>query len=132
MKHPKFQMVFARIPFLKSMCFGKDSTWFLQGCNSAKISTDRNQGKTLIFQTVSVDRFQVEISIYLKLSADGRHFDTNELIQSVAARRNPNLLIHHISAALKVKRIDIPCNQTKATIKTQNPKDKIISWNRET
>jgi len=30
-----------------------------------------------------------------------------------------------------VKNIEIPSNQTKGTIKTQNPKDKTITWNKE-
>jgi len=33
---------------------------------------------------------------------------------------------------LKLKNIYIPSNQTKGTIKTQNSKDKTITWNKET
>jgi len=32
----------------------------------------------------------------------------------------------------EVKNIEIPSHQTKGTIKTQNPKDKTITWNKET
>jgi len=31
-----------------------------------------------------------------------------------------------------VKNIEIPSVQTKGTLKTQNPKDKTITWNKET
>jgi len=33
---------------------------------------------------------------------------------------------------IQSKKILIPCNQTKGTIKTQNPKDKTITRNKET
>jgi len=33
---------------------------------------------------------------------------------------------------MKVKNIELACNQTRETIKTQNPKDKTIKWIKKT
>jgi len=37
-----------------------------------------------------------------------------------------------VSKDLEVKNIEIPSNQTKGTIKTQDPKDKTLTCNKET
>jgi len=40
--------------------------------------------------------------------------------------------IHQIEFQRIKKNIEIPRNHTTGTIKTQNPKDKTITWNKET